>query len=116
MAKVYLAPEEIKWKMPKNWGRDTLELSLKEYEDKLRKFIKENNPCKNPLVGEIVKKHVADGYACYMVANTKPLQLVHMDMLDGYWADEIWTRGLRLSDVKKMVEADKEMVKLFQNK
>lgn len=113
MATVYAAPEEITWEMPKEWGRDVLGKSLNEYEEKVRAWIKENTACKDPIVGEIVKTGVADGYACYMVASTKPLQLIHMEYLDAWHADRVWLRGLRLSDVRAMVERDKNFASIF---
>ena len=55
------------------------------------------------LVGEVVRWSRADGYAQYMVLSEKPLQLVHLDLVDGYAVEDSLLRGLRLEDVREMV-------------
>ena len=57
---------------------------------------------KHGIVGKIIKFGVADGYAMYLVMNSKPLQLCHIPFMDGYYAHPVLLRGLRVADVKTM--------------
>jgi len=56
---------------------------------------------------------VADGYAQYMVECEKPLRLIHLPFGDAYSAGPVWERGLRITDVRQMVQRDKGLAKLF---
>jgi hypothetical protein len=113
MAKAYSAPEGITWEFPKDWHND-YEPSVKKYENELRSWVKKNTDSKSPLVGKIVSTPVADGCAQYMIFRTKPLELIHMDIGDAWHADRVWVRGLRLSDVKQMIEAEERLNALFR--
>jgi len=86
------------------------------YLKRLKKWCLDNTTSNSNLVGEIIRYGVADGYAQYMVYSTSPLQLIHIDIMDGYSADDIWLRGLRVSDVKTMVAQEKAISKLFAPK
>lgn len=65
------------------------------------------------LVGEVVRWQRADGYAQYMVASQKPLQLVHLAVGDAWSVEDALIRGLRLTDIRKMVERERGLKKLF---
>tara|TARA_R110000822_G_scaffold68435_2_gene166473 strand:- start:609 stop:959 length:351 start_codon:yes stop_codon:yes gene_type:complete len=115
MAKAFKGPEEIVCEVdyanfdPKQWQENEA-----EYEAKLKAFCLETTVSKTGnLIGEVVKTGVADGYACYMVVNTSPLELIHMEVGDAWHADNVWMRGLRVSDVKKQIEGAKKMVSIF---
>lgn len=110
MATAYRAPEGFDFKL-KDWGNYNDEVDA--YINKLKKWCKQNSPSKDHIVGEIVKTPIADGYAMYMVFNTKPFQLIHVAAGDAWNADRCWIRGLRLSDAKKMIESDKAIARLF---
>ena len=47
------------------------------------------------------RTQVADGYAYYFVRTEKPLTLLHIPYADGYEADPVMIRGLRLPDVRE---------------
>lgn len=68
------------------------------------------------LVGEIVRFQIADGYAQYMVWKEKPLTLVHLAIHDAWSIPEAHARGLRLADVRGMVERDRALSDLFSRK
>lgn len=70
----------------------------------------------NGLVGEVVRFHVADGYAQYLVWSTSPLQLIHLELGDCWQIPEAHARGLNLSDIRALVERDKPLKKLFAEK
>ena len=70
----------------------------------------------NPLLGEVVRWPRADGFAEYMVWQTKPLQLVHLNVGDGWQIEPELMRGLRLADIRGMVDHDKRLRELFERK
>ena len=67
----------------------------------------------NDLVGEIIRWQRADGYAEYMIANTEPLRLIHLEMDDAYEVEPALIRGLTLEDVTAMVEQERRIRTLF---
>lgn len=86
MAKVFLLPEgfvapEFNWKDIPQYEKDCADLT-----EKLKKWcIERNSEQKN--VGGIIKFPVADGYAEYMVAAIKPVQLIHLPFWDAYQSE-----------------------------
>lgn len=116
MAKVFCGPKHIQWEMPLPFRFEVMEKVEKEYAEKLKQWCKETSGCSDPIVGEIIRTHVADGYALYMVYRTKPLHLIHMEGGDGWRESAVWERGLNLSDVRDMVANHQEMVKMFSPK
>ncbi len=65
------------------------------------------------LVGSIIRFPVADGAAQYMVWNHSPLELIHLPIHDAWNADEMTLRGLRLKDVRAMVDRSERLTALF---
>jgi hypothetical protein len=80
-AKIYSAPESIK---PPSFSLDIEEYQEKceQYKKDLRKFVLDRKTGKN--VGEIVQFPVADGYAEYMIASMRPLELIHLETNDAW--------------------------------
>ena len=78
--------------------------------NELREFIlsRKNN---NKYIGKIVKFQVADGYAKYMVASVKPLELVHLPLDDEYEFQYI--QNLKWSDIKERIDSEEKLNKLF---
>jgi hypothetical protein len=70
----------------------------------------------SPLLGEVVRWQRADGYAQYMVWQTKPLQLIHLDLMDGYTIEPALIRGLRVADIHEKVEQAARMRAFFTRK
>lgn len=68
------------------------------------------------LVGEIIRFPVADGYAQYMVWRQQPLQLIWIELGDAWSAHPALIRGLRLTDVRRQVEAAKRLAAWFAAK
>lgn len=109
MAKVFASP--IKYDYPddwKNWQEHD-----EKYMKELKDFVLTNTKSKNGYIGETIRFPIADGYAIYMVANTKPLEVIHVPTGDAWQADPILLRGLRVSDVKERINMDKEIAKIF---
>lgn len=68
------------------------------------------------IVGEVIRFQIADGYAQYMVWSVKPLELIHLPLGDAWSIPEAHARGLRLSDVRDMVEREKRIAALFASR
>jgi len=104
MATVYALPKELPWAEPDYKNYDSCAEQAREdaYAKKLAEWCKARK--KGAAVGEIIMWGVADGYAQYMVVNEKPLQLFHLPFGDAYSAGAVWERGLRIADVRQMVE------------
>jgi hypothetical protein len=84
MAKVYSSPitePKFDWQDVKDW-----ESKENQFKAALKAKLLERNP-KGKNVGEVLKFQVADGYAQYMVANMKPVELIHLNLLDGYQSE-----------------------------
>lgn len=58
------------------------------------------------VLGQEITFPVADGYARYVVVSEKPLKLVHLAVGDAWMVNSILLRGLRLTDVKVMLERE----------
>lgn len=65
-------------------------------------------------VGQIIRFPVADGFAQYMVWKERPLQLVHLALGDAWTIPASHARGLKLADVKAMVDRDERIADLFR--
>lgn len=107
MAKIYNPPEEVG--PPPSY---VLIEDFKEYEKATEEWVKSIQELArkngtNPLLGEIYRTPVADGYAQYVVWSTRPLALVHLPIYDAWYAPEALERGLRLSDIKQYIDFQK---------
>ena len=112
MAEIFNPPAEIK--VPEfNW--EDLKAN-KEAEDKfiadLKKFCLSRKKEKN--VGEVIKFPAADGYALYMVASMKPVELVHIPIGDA-WCFQ-YAHLLTEKEIQENIDQEKAMEKLFSNK
>jgi len=115
MAKVYSPPEEIK--IPElNFS------SIKEYDaecarftEELKQFVLKRNPDKSQVeVGKIIQFPVADGYAQYMIASMKPVELIHMPLWDA-WEFQ-YVERLNVRDIRDKVGQLEAINKLFSKK
>jgi hypothetical protein len=86
----------------------------KEYFDRLATEARRANT--GDLIGEIIGFPIADGQALYMVWKQKPLQLVHLAVHDAWQIPEAHARGLRVTDIRQMVEGARKMDELFGRK
>jgi hypothetical protein len=89
-----------------DWEKEQLWLS------QLQNDLKSRNT-KSDLIGEILQWPRADGYACYIVCSVKPLQIAHLIVGDAWRIEPALSRGVRLSDVRQMVERKRALNKLF---
>jgi hypothetical protein len=113
-AQIYAAPSHIK--VPNfNWE------DINQYEkdcDKFKADLKEFcvNRCKAAgqstlHIGEVIKFPVADGYAEYLVASLKPIQLIHIPIWDA-WEFQ-YAKNLTKKDIIEKIEQQKSLDKLF---
>ena len=110
MATAYRAPiDRPEWVSP---YKEQQRLN-QEYVDTLAAMAKENG--KSDLLGQIVRWQRGDGYAQFMVWNTKPLELIHLEIDDAWDVEEALIRGLRVSDIKEMLERDRRWNELLNS-
>ena len=116
MAKVCRPPEGFDPPEPdyKNYDFDKEQKLEEEYLKRLSTWCKEHGS--GELAGETIRSGVADGYALYMVVTERPLQLIHITLGDAYSMGPVWERGLRISDVRQMVEREKGLAELFRQR
>lgn len=109
MAKIYGIPAELEKIFEPDYSAsfDKWQKQEENAVESLRKWCKEFTTSKNPLVGEIFRIPMGDGYANYMVFQTKPLEMIHIPVGDAWSAPEYQTRGVNLQDVKNQVNANK---------
>jgi len=113
MAKIFNPPKEIK--LPENGlcSNLTTEESNKldeKYLEELKTYLQLKNP-NGKNVGEIIEFQIADGYAKYMVANIKPLHLVHIPLDDAY--EFQYVHLLTTKEVNEQIESKKRFNKIF---
>lgn len=113
MIKIFKAPSQVK--LPEisfehiNQYQDDCDVYIEE----LKALLQRGMP-KGKNVGEIIKFPVADGYAQYMVASMKPLQLVHIDLWDGWHFEFIHL--ITSKEVQLKIDQEKKLKELFGNK
>lgn len=112
MAKIFNPPSSVV--MPKvdysnmaNYHKDQ-----DTYLEQLKEVLQKRKNGKN--VGEIINFPVADGYASYMIASMKPLELVHIPLGDAWHFD--YANRLTANDVQDKLDQEKAMNRLFSKK
>ena len=109
MVKIFSAPAELKVPQLDFGDTNAYEPAWEKYEADLKAFCIKRNP--SEYVGGIIRFQVADGYAEYMVASMKPVQLIHLEYLDGYHFE--YANRLTAKDIKEKIGQQKAMEKLF---
>lgn len=111
-AKVFPLPQKFKDTVPdafkiKNY-QEAEEVFIKKISTwlKLRNSVEDSN-----YIGETIKFPIADGAAVYAIASLKPLQLVHLPLLDGYQAPDVDL--MTAKRVKEKVDTHKSLQAYF---
>ena len=112
MAKIYSAPDSIKEPVMDLTNFEAYVADNERFITELREMLTKRKNGKN--VGEIISFPVADGYALYMVASMRPLELVHMPLYDA-WEFQYVNR-LTATDVEAKIAQQKSIEKLFASK
>lgn len=116
MATIYSAPEgydapEMNFK---NFNRDEWLKKENGYIARLAEWCRNRNPNDHEYVGKIIRFPVADGYAIYMVASLKPVQLIHVELGDAWHFQ--YAKNLTKKDVMEEVKRLEALNKLFSKK
>ena len=110
MAEVYLAPKSIKVPELDFRNINGYEKACDNYKAELKAMLQKHNNEKN--VGEIIRFPVADGYAEYMVASMKPVELVHLPLGDAW--DFQYAHLLTAKEVQEKIDQQKALERLFK--
>lgn len=109
-AKIYQSPIDepvLDWKNPNAYAKEE-----EKFKAELKEYLQVRNKTgKN--VGEVIRFQVADGYAEYMVASMRPLELVHLNLLDGYNFQHIDLMTAKA--VQEKIDQQKALDKLFSD-
>src|SRR3989304_193411 len=108
MAKIYGGVQGIrKPAITSDWqGYDK---RAEAYVDKIKAYAKQNSKC--PEAGKEISFGVADGNARYVVLSLKPVQLIHLDVYDGYQFQ--YVNRLTAKDVLDELKRRESLEKLF---
>lgn len=105
----------VEYKLPpedfKDWNSPANKAHLAEFDRLLE--VSSNLP-DGEIVGSILRFPRGDGYAFYLVSSIKPLTLRHINYSDNWTVEPALIRGLRLSDVKRMVEGERALERIFR--
>lgn len=122
MAQVYGPPEGLEVPDLLNFQKGRYGFDMEAYTKAEESFVlglvewcRKRHP-EHDLVGELVKFPVGDGYAIYVVADVKPLTLVHVPVGDAWQIPKAHARGLRLDDIAEMVKRRKALDAAFSAK
>ena len=108
MAKIYSAPEHINCPSLSILPWDELKQVEEKYVEELKSYLLERNP-KGKNVGEIVYFPVADGFAQYMVASMRPLELVHIPLGDAWHFQ--YVERLKVKDIENQIKKNSFLAK-----
>jgi hypothetical protein len=106
-AKVFNPPASVK--TPK-FDYNTYRQDEERYLTDLKNTLLQRKKGKN--IGEIIQFPVADGYAQYMVANMRPLELVHIPLGDA-WNFQ-YAHNLTAKDVQQKIDSQKALQLMFK--
>lgn len=113
MAKIYNTPKEVSVPEISFSDFQGYQKKCEEFKENLKEFLKKRNS-KDEEVGEVIGFPVADGTAEYMVASMKPLELVHLPLMDAYQFQ--YANRLTAKDVKQEIANKKALEALFSRK
>lgn len=83
---------------------DTYNKHMEDYINQIKEYAKREGNC--PEAGKEIYFSVADGHARYVVLSMKPVELIHLDVMDGYqfrYANRLTAKDVR--DELKRLEA-----------
>lgn len=111
---VYNIPKEFAAEVPRFNPQEPYEELMKAEEAFLARLVTwaKERARPDPCAGEVVRWQVADGYAQYLVAATKPVQLIHLPFGDGYQAP-LAHRATK-KDIVALIESEKAFAALVE--
>ena len=87
--------------------------ACENYVKSIKKFARDAHRDVCPEAGEEIRFPVGDGYAQYIVARLKPVELIHVDSGDDWHFQ--YAHRLTASDVREEIRHNKAMNNLFRN-
>lgn len=100
MAKIYKS--EIK---PPIFNKETWREDDKKYIEENKRWCLENSKKVDEYVGEIFSIPVADGKAMYMILNMTPLEMIHLDIGDGW--DSQFANRVTKQEIRQQIKFNK---------
>jgi len=112
MGKVFSPPASVP--VPEfDWAdMDAYQAKENKFIDDLKAFCKQRNS--GEYVGEVIKFPAADSYAMYMVASLKPVELIHLPLMDAW--EFPYVERLTAKDIKEKVDAEKKLAEFFASR
>jgi len=99
----------------KNYNAKDWQEKCEKFYDELKKACKEQSSTPDDKdVGEIINFPVADGKASYMVFSMKPLELIHINVGDGY--QEEMAELLTVKKTRELVKRERALKEIFGKK
>lgn len=116
MAKIFSPPEGFDPPDIRNYLEDIDEYfeECEKFIEKLKKAVHESFKSQCPEAGKEIRFPVGDGYARYVVARLKPVELIHLPIGDS-WHFKYATR-LTATDVRREIKSIEGLKKLFAKK
>ena len=110
MLKVFTLPDGFEapvfnWEDIEKYQKD-----CSEHTKRIKQWCLERNP-EQECVGEVIRFPVADGYAEYIVAAIKPVQLIHLPYMDAYQSETAYL--MTATAIKEKVKQNKALEKLI---
>lgn len=93
---------------PIDWKK--LDADIEKYIEDVKAYCKKTNP-NDEFAGEEYEISMADGAARYVILSSKPVQLVHLYVHDGW--DSPWARKVTKKDLVQDVKAREALKELF---
>ena len=85
------------------------EQQTEEYIKQIQKLARNQNKC--PEAGEIIYFSVCDGKAAYVVLSLSPVELIHLDIYDGYQYE--YANRLTAKDIREKIRQNKVLCEIF---
>jgi hypothetical protein len=117
MAKIFSPPKSLKEPNLSFENIPQYKSECEKYMQDLKEILLKNAHVKQKPttnIGEVIQFPVADGYAQYMVASMKPLELVHIPLSDAWHFQ--YANRLTAKDVQEEIDQQKAINKLFSKK
>jgi hypothetical protein len=108
-AEIFKLPENLEKKVPTfelEEGYDEYKQREEAFYDEVRSFLKDRN-FKGKNSGTILSMPIADSSALYMVMKMRPLQLIHLPIMDAW--EHPMARLLDAKEVNRMIEFAEKM-------
>jgi hypothetical protein len=117
MGKVYLAPKGYDAPDIQDYTKagnfNKYFEDCEKYVDRLKKVTRESYQDQCPEAGKEIRYPVGDGYARYVIARLRPVELVWLDVGDKWQYEYI--HRLTASDIRKELKRSESLKKLFSS-